>query len=89
MAALKEQGFVIVALALTEGALPVDAPELKTLAERASGLVIVLGNEAEGISAETLAVCDRTAVIPMMNGVDSLNVAAASAVAFWELRSRS
>ena len=89
LAALKEQGFVIVALALTEGALPVDAPELKTLAERASGLVIVLGNEAEGISAETLAVCDRTAVIPMMNGVDSLNVAAASAVAFWELRSRS
>ncbi len=86
LAALKEQGFVIVALALEEGALPIDAPELRAAAERAAGLVIVLGNESNGISPETIAACDYTAVIPMMNGVDSLNVAAASAVAFWELR---
>ena len=71
---------------ITVTSLPIDAPELRAAAERAAGLVIVLGNESNGISPETIAACDYTAVIPMMNGVDSLNVAAASAVAFWELR---
>ena len=51
-------------------------------------LAIVLGPEGDGRSAKTIAGCDYTVKIPMANGVDSLNVAAASAVAFWELRKK-
>ena len=49
-------------------------------------LAIVLGTEGDGLAAETIADCDYTVCIPMAHGVDSLNVAAASAVAFWQLR---
>ena len=49
---------------------------------------IVLGTEGDGLSGRTIAECDYTVCIPMSHGVDSLNVAAASAVAFWELRAR-
>jgi len=51
-------------------------------------LAIVLGTEGEGLAPQTIADCDYTVKIPMAHGVDSLNVAAASAVAFWELRAR-
>lgn len=78
---LRDEGFDVIALALTEGALPLDAPELKASGKRA----LVFGTEGTGLAPATLAACDRAAIIPMVRGVDSLNVAAASAVAFWEL----
>ena len=81
---LRGQGFVTAAMALREEALPVDAPELR----EANRLAVVLGSEGDGLSAETVAACDYAVSIPMHHGVDSLNVAAASAVAFWELRAR-
>lgn len=79
---LKSQGFSTVALALTENSVPIDDPKLAE-AER---LALVLGAEGDGLSPATVAQCDYTARIPMGHGVDSLNVAAAGAVAFWELR---
>ncbi|MBQ6236232.1 MAG: RNA methyltransferase [Clostridia bacterium] len=79
---LRERGFFTAAMALVNDSLPMDDPRLKAC-ER---LAIVLGTEGDGLSAETIAVCDCAVRIPMAHGVDSLNVAAASAVAFWELR---
>lgn len=79
--ALKARGFSVCALALRPDSTPVDDPEL-AVCER---LAILLGAEGDGLREETLAACDRTAIIPMRHGVDSLNVAAASAVAFYEL----
>ncbi|MDO4182922.1 MAG: RNA methyltransferase [Coriobacteriia bacterium] len=84
LALLRANGFATVALALTDGAIPLDAPQLKQHAK----LALVLGTEGDGLAARTIAACDYTARIPMAHGVDSLNVAAASAVAFWELRAR-
>lgn len=78
---LKELGFVTVAMALKKDSLSVTAPRLKA----AKKLAIVLGNEGDGLAEDTIAACDYTVCIPMKHGVDSLNVAAASAVAFWEL----
>ncbi len=51
-------------------------------------LAVILGTEGDGLSAHTIAGCDYTVCIPMYHGVDSLNVAAASAVAFWQLRAK-
>ena len=76
---LKALGFETAALALDARVVAVDDPAL-TGAER---LALVLGTEGDGLAAATLARCDHTAMIPMAHGVDSLNVAAASAVAFW------
>lgn len=81
---LRAMGFLTVAMALDENALDVDDPGLAA-AER---LAVVLGTEGDGLSPRTVATCDSTARIPMHNGVDSLNVAAAGAVAFWQLRAR-
>ena len=81
---LHELGFQTVAMALTDRSLSIDDPALKA----ADKLAIVLGTEGDGLSSETLACCDMTAKIPMFHDVDSLNVAAAGAVAFWELRVR-
>lgn len=81
---LKECGFSIVALALTDRSVPVDATQLK--AERR--LAIVMGTEGDGLSDSVLRMADHVARIPMQRGVDSLNVAAAAAVAFWELGKR-
>lgn len=78
---LHELGFVTIALALTEDALALDDARLKAYDK----LAIVLGTEGDGLSAATIAHCDHAVRIPMARGVDSLNVAAASAVAFWEL----
>ena len=77
-------GFQTVAMALSDNALPIDDPRLMA----AEKLAIVLGTEGDGLAAATIARCDYTACIPMSHGVDSLNVAAASAVAFWQLRAR-
>ncbi len=78
---LRENDFTSVALALREDSLPLSAPILKEYDK----LAILLGNEGHGLSDETIASCDHTVIIPMAHEVDSLNVAAASAVAFWEL----
>ena len=81
---LKSLGFSTVALALTDDSVSVDDPALAA-SER---LALVLGAEGDGLSPATIATCDFTVRIPMGHGVDSLNVAAAGAVAFWELRIR-
>ena len=81
---IKKCGFVSAAMALCDDSLSVDDQRIVS-AER---LCIVLGTEGEGLCSETIAACDYTVRIPMSHGVDSLNVAAASAVAFWELRVR-
>lgn len=79
---LREFGFKTVALALTDRSLPIDAEELK----REDKLAMILGTEGDGLSDSVIEDADYTVRIPMFHGVDSLNVAAASAVAFWELR---
>ena len=81
---LKSAGFATAAMALTDDSCAVDDPRLKAMDK----LAIVLGTEGDGLSHETIARCDDTVKIPMSHGVDSLNVAAASAVAFWEMRAR-
>ena len=82
---LKNMGFKTVAMALRDDSVSIEDPNL--LSEEK--LAIILGTEGDGLSASTIADCDYTVRIPMSHGVDSLNVAAASAVAFWQLgRSR-
>ena len=81
---LQELGFKTAAMALREDSLSIDDPRLR----REEKLAVVLGTEGDGLADGTIAGCDYTVRIPMYHGVDSLNVAAASAVAFWELRSR-
>lgn len=78
---LRRLGFRTAAMALTENSVSIREPKL--LAEER--LAIVLGTEGDGLAVETIARCDYTVKIPMSHGVDSLNVAAASAVAFWVL----
>ena len=84
LARLAALGFKSVALALSEDSVPIDDPAL--MAEEK--LAVVLGTEGEGLADGTIADCDYTVRIPMSHGVDSLNVAAASAVAFWQLSRR-
>ncbi len=84
LALLKKHGFATAALALTHDSVTLDDPRLKAEEK----LALVLGTEGDGLAKETIAQCDYTVLIPMQHGVDSLNVAAASAVAFWELRAR-
>lgn len=71
-------------MALRRDTLPLDDPALKAVEK----LAVVLGTEGDGLADGTIAGCDYTVRIPMQRGVDSLNVAAASAVAFWELGRR-
>ena len=82
---LQQHGFKTAAMALTDDSVSIDDPAL--LAE--DKLAVVLGSEGDGLAVSTIAACDYTVKIPMYHGVDSLNVAAASAVAFWELRNRN
>ena len=84
LARLNALGFKTAAMALSGDSVPIDDPAL-TAEER---LAIVLGTEGDGLAEHTIAGCDYTVRIPMSHGVDSLNVAAASAVAFWQLRVR-
>ena len=81
MKSIQNIGFKTVAMALRDDSFSIDDPKL--LAEEK--LAIVLGTEGDGLASQTIADCDYTVKIPMSHGVDSLNVAAASAVAFWEL----
>ena len=81
---LKSFGFKAAALALSEDSIALDDPQLAACDK----LAMVLGTEGDGLSQATIASCDFTVKIPMAHNVDSLNVAAASAVAFWELRLR-
>ena len=78
---LRGLGFSTAAMALREDSVSINDPKL--LAEKK--LAIVLGTEGDGLAPDTIADCDYTVRIPMSHGVDSLNVAAASAVAFWQL----
>lgn len=82
---LKGLDFKTAAMALSDEAISIDDPVLKSTEK----LAIVLGTEGDGLSDKTILDCDYTVCIPMYHGVDSLNVAAASAVAFWELRALS
>lgn len=84
MAKLRELGFKTAAMALRSDSISIDDPAL--LAEEK--LAIVLGSEGDGLTNDTIADCDYTVLIPMYHDVDSLNVAAASAVAFWQLRNQ-
>jgi len=81
LAKLRGMGFRTAALALREDAVPIGDPELA----RTEKLALVLGTEGDGLAPATVAACDVTVKIPMARGVDSLNVAAAGAVAFWQL----
>ncbi|MBQ9360051.1 MAG: RNA methyltransferase [Lachnospiraceae bacterium] len=78
---LKDNGYMTVAMALTEDSLSVNDERIKT----ANRLAIILGTEGYGLPDDVIRSCDHTVKIPMYHGVDSLNVAAASAVCFWEL----
>ena len=84
METLRKLGFQTAAMALRDDSLSIDDPKLR----EAEKLAVILGSEGDGLTDGTIADCDYTVRIPMYHGVDSLNVAAASAVAFWELRSR-
>ena len=84
VAALRAAGFDIAAMELTAHSQGID----EVAAMHSEKLALILGTEGAGVSAAALEMADRTVMIPMRPGVDSLNVAAASAVAFWELRAR-
>lgn len=81
---LQALGFKTVALALTDHSVPIDDPTLCSEPR----LAIILGTEGDGLAHQVIADADYTARIPMAHGVDSLNVAAAAAVAFWQLRTQ-
>jgi len=81
---LRSLGFKTCAMALKNDSYSIDDPALRQVEK----LAVVLGAEGDGLAETTIAHCDYTVKIPMYHGVDSLNVAAASAVAFWELRAR-
>ena len=84
MKILRELGFKTAAMDLKEDSVSIDDPELM----KEDKLAVILGTEGDGLAPETIADCDYTVMIPMSHGVDSLNVAAASAVAFWQLGKR-
>ncbi|MBQ5722437.1 MAG: RNA methyltransferase, partial [Bacteroidaceae bacterium] len=79
---LHQLGFQTAAMALTDDSIPLDHPCLKA----SPRLALIMGTEGDGLPADTIARTTYTVKIPMAHNVDSLNVAAASAVAFWELR---
>ncbi len=81
---LKDLGFKTAAMALSDNAVNIDDPQLMS----EDKLAIILGTEGDGLASSTIDGCDYTVCIPMSHGVDSLNVAAASAVAFWQLGNR-
>ena len=82
---LNEFGFKTAAMALTDDSISIDDPILTRIPK----LAIIMGTEGDGLSPHTIAQADHVVRIPMAHGVDSLNVAAAAAVAFWELRKRN
>lgn len=84
MGMLRRSGFSTAALALDADAVSIDCQELS----KAERLAVILGTEGSGLKAATIEMSDFTVYIPMENGVDSLNVAAAAAIAFWQLRKK-
>ena len=82
---LNELGFATAAMALTDDSIALDNPILK----RKPRLALIMGTEGDGLAHEAISAADHVVRIPMQHGVDSLNVAAAAAVAFWELRKRN
>ena len=84
MTALKDFGFKTLAMALRKNSVSVDDPVL----QNEDKLAVILGTEGDGLLNETIDSSDYVCKIPMREGVDSLNVAAAAAVIFWELRKR-
>ena len=84
MKLLREMGFRTAAMALSDRSVSVEDPVLAAEEK----LAIFMGTEGDGLADSTIAACDYTVKIPMYHGVDSLNVAAASAVAFWQLRAK-
>lgn len=84
MQMLHKMGFRTAAMALSQDSVSIEDPGL--MAE--DKLAVILGTEGDGLSQQTIDLCDYTVMIPMSHGVDSLNVAAAGAVAFWQLRKR-
>ena len=78
---LQSYGFKTVAMALTEDSTSIDNDEIRANEK----LAVIMGTEGTGLPKDVIAACDYRVMIPMYHGVDSLNVAAASAVAFWEL----
>ena len=85
LARLQEAGFRTAALALNDRSISIEDPRLAAEAR----LALVLGTEGDGLCADTIAHCDWTVRIPMSHGVDSLNVAAAAALAFWQTRPKA
>ncbi len=81
---LKSLGFKTAAMALSDDSVSIEDPILQSEEK----LAIILGSEGDGLAESTIVQCDYTVKIPMYHGVDSLNVAAASAVAFWSLRKK-
>lgn len=81
VSALQELGFSVAAMALTDASIPLGDPRLSDCEK----LAVVLGNEGSGLPQSIIDACDHTVRIPMAHGVDSLNVAAAGAVTFWEI----
>ena len=81
---LHAEGFTTAAMALTDDSIPLDHPVLKSV----DRLAIIMGTEGDGLAHEVITAVDHVVRIPMAHGVDSLNVAAAAAVACWELRGR-
>ena len=84
MQTLQNLGFKTAAMALRDDSVGIDDKALRSEEK----LAVILGTEGDGLASQTIADCDYTVKIPMSHGVDSLNVAAASAVAFWELGHR-
>lgn len=84
LTSLHKYGFRTAAMALTDQSIPLDDPALKDI----DRLALVMGTEGDGLSREAISKADYVVRIPMKNNVDSLNVAAAAAVAFWELRKK-
>lgn len=85
LSVLRSLGFKTVAMALTDDSIRIDDPQLL----KEDKLAVILGTEGDGLAASTVRDSDYTVCIPMSHGVDSLNVAAASAIAFWQLGKRS
>lgn len=84
MPILRDHGFKTAAMALDDRAISIEDEAL----QKEEKLAVYLGTEGDGLNKATIAQCDHTVMIPMYHGVDSLNVAAASAVAFWQLRAK-
>ena len=84
MPVLHAQGFKTAAMALDDRAISIEAEAL----QNEEKLAVYMGTEGDGLDKSTIDACDYTVMIPMYHGVDSLNVAAASAVAFWQLRAK-